>query len=324
MSDDNPLRGPSVRGVPEGDNRERMICAECGYILYDNPKIVVGSVARWGERILLFPPLDRTALRVLDPAGRISRAQRTASAGAEREAWEEARARIEIEGLLAIYDIPRISQVQLIYRARLLDEDSRAGQESLEVGLFSGTNPLGEARLPVGAGWALQHEQEARHPRLDRPHQPARLLRRAVRRSFSAGSVRARAVRFLLNGCGTERDLNGASAVIIGASSGIGRGAAIALAGRGGACRFRGPAGGRVARGDGLLRGGRVRNKGRLALAGDTVVGGRRSGDRRRSGGAAAGTPRGTITPSFYACCDNGAVSAGIGSATIEGNLPAP
>ena len=53
MSDENHLRGPSVRGVPEGDNRERMICAECGYILYDNPKIVVGSVCLWQERFLL-------------------------------------------------------------------------------------------------------------------------------------------------------------------------------------------------------------------------------------------------------------------------------
>ena len=60
-----------------------------------------------------------------------------------------------------------------------------------------------------------------------------------------------------------------------------------------------------------------MRKKGRLALAGDTVIGARRSGDRRRSGGAAAGTPRGTITPSFYACCDNGAVSAGIGFGKI-------
>ena len=53
MSGDNHLRGPSVRGVPEGDNRERMICAECGFVLYDNPKIVVGSVPRWGDRILM-------------------------------------------------------------------------------------------------------------------------------------------------------------------------------------------------------------------------------------------------------------------------------
>ena len=49
------------------------------------------------------------------------------SAGAEREAWEEAQAKIHIEGLLAIYDIPRISQVQLIYRARLIDEINLRG-----------------------------------------------------------------------------------------------------------------------------------------------------------------------------------------------------
>ena len=136
MSDDNHLRGPSVRGIPEGDNRERMICADCGYILYDNPKIVVGSVARWDDRVLLVrrsinPRYGYWTL----PAGYLE-LNEAASAGAEREAWEEARARIEIEGLLAIYDIPRISQVQLIYRARLLDEAVHAGQESLEVGLF--------------------------------------------------------------------------------------------------------------------------------------------------------------------------------------------
>ena len=136
MSDANNLRGPSVRSIPEGDNRERMICAECGYILYDNPKIVVGSVARWGERILLCRRSinPRHGYWTL-PAGYLE-LNELASAGAEREAWEEARARIEIEGLLAIYDIPRISQVQLIYRARLLDEAIEAGPESLEVRLF--------------------------------------------------------------------------------------------------------------------------------------------------------------------------------------------
>ena len=137
MSEPGAVRGPSVRGIPEGDNRERMICADCGYVLYDNPKIVVGSVARWGERILLCrrainPRRGYWSL----PAGYLELNEST-SAGAEREAWEEAQAKIAIEGLLAIYDIPRISQVQLIYRARLLDEDIQAGQESLEVGLFN-------------------------------------------------------------------------------------------------------------------------------------------------------------------------------------------
>ena len=162
MSDDNHFRGPSLRGIPEGDNRERMICAECGYILYDNPKIVVGSVARWDDRILLVrrsinPRYGYWTL----PAGYLE-LNEAASAGAEREAWEEARARIEIEGLLAIYDIPRISQVQLIYRARLLDEAVQAGQESLEVGLFGWEEiPWGRLAFP-SVGWALQHDREAR------------------------------------------------------------------------------------------------------------------------------------------------------------------
>jgi ADP-ribose pyrophosphatase YjhB (NUDIX family) len=165
MSDDNSFRGPSVRGIPEGDNRERMICAECGYILYDNPKIVVGSVARWDDRILLVrrsiePRYGYWTL----PAGYLE-LNEAASAGAEREAWEEARARIEIEGLLAIYDIPRISQVQLIYRARLLDDAIQAGLESLEVKLFRWEEiPWNELAFP-SIGWALQHDREARATR---------------------------------------------------------------------------------------------------------------------------------------------------------------
>jgi ADP-ribose pyrophosphatase YjhB (NUDIX family) len=165
MSDDNSFRGPSVRGIPEGDNRERMICAECGYILYDNPKIVVGSVARWDDRILLVrrsiePRYGYWTL----PAGYLE-LNEAASAGAEREAWEEARARIEIEGLLAIYDIPRISQVQLIYRARLLDDAIQAGSESLEVKLFKWEEiPWNELAFP-SIGWALQQDREARATR---------------------------------------------------------------------------------------------------------------------------------------------------------------
>jgi ADP-ribose pyrophosphatase YjhB (NUDIX family) len=162
MASDPQLRGPSVRGVPEGDDRERMICAECGFVLYDNPKVVVGSVARWGERILLCRRSiePRHGFWTL-PAGYLE-LNESASAGAEREAWEEARARIEIEGLLAIYDIPRISQVQLIFRARLLDETVSAGPESLEVVLFEWDEiPWSDLAFP-SVRWALQHDREAR------------------------------------------------------------------------------------------------------------------------------------------------------------------
>ena len=166
MSDPAGRRGPSVRGIPEGDNRERMICADCGFILYDNPKIVVGSVARWGERILLCRRAinPRQGFWTL-PAGYLELNEAT-TAGAEREAWEEARARISIEGLLAIYDIPRISQVQLIFRARLVDDNISAGPESLEVGLFGWGEipwddiPWADLAFP-SVGWALNHHRDA-------------------------------------------------------------------------------------------------------------------------------------------------------------------
>src|SRR5204862_2848672 len=128
--------GPRVRGVPEGDNRERMICAECGFVLYDNPKIVVGSVARWGDRILLCRRAinPRRGFWTL-PAGYLELHETTAE-GARREAREEALADIELEGVLAVYSIPRLSQVQVMYRARLVSPSIAAGPESEAVALF--------------------------------------------------------------------------------------------------------------------------------------------------------------------------------------------
>src|SRR5882672_11620268 len=161
MTDPSPPRGPSVRAIPEGDDRERLVCAECGFILYDNPKVVVGSVTRRGDKILMCRRAinPRRGFWTL-PAGYLELNEST-SAGAEREAWEEARARIAIESLLAIYDITRLSQVQLIYRARLIDEAVAAGPESLEVALFAWDEiPWGEIAFP-SVHWALHHEREA-------------------------------------------------------------------------------------------------------------------------------------------------------------------
>jgi ADP-ribose pyrophosphatase YjhB (NUDIX family) len=164
MSDPRPPPPPPhpfARAIPQGDDRERLVCAECGFVLYDNPKIVVGSVARWDDKILM-------CRRAINPrrgfwtltAGYLELNEST-RAGAEREAWEEARAKLTIESLLAIYDIPRLSQVQLIYRARLIDENIAAGPESLEVALFGWDEiPWDDIAFP-SVRWALGHERDA-------------------------------------------------------------------------------------------------------------------------------------------------------------------
>jgi ADP-ribose pyrophosphatase YjhB (NUDIX family) len=153
-------RGPTILTIPEGDNRERMVCPDCGFINYENPKIVVGSVCLWQERILLCRRAinPRRGYWTL-PAGYLELNEST-SAGAIREAWEEAQARIVIDGLLAVYDIPRISQVQIIYRAHLDAPDFAAGPESLEVRLFAWDEiPWDELAFP-SVRWALDHYRD--------------------------------------------------------------------------------------------------------------------------------------------------------------------
>jgi ADP-ribose pyrophosphatase YjhB (NUDIX family) len=148
---------------PEGDDRERHVCTGCGTVHYLNPKIVVGSVCLHQGRLLLcrraIPP--RAGFWTI-PAGYLELGE-TAEEGARREAWEEARARIELEGLLAVYSVPRIDQVQLLYRARLLDPSVAAGPESLEVELVDWASiPWEELAFPT-VRWILERARELRH-----------------------------------------------------------------------------------------------------------------------------------------------------------------
>src|SRR5260370_20685711 len=87
MSAGRGARGPSVLPVPEGDNRERMVCPDCGFINYENPKIVVGAVCLWQEQFLLCRRAinPRRGYWTL-PAGYFELNQSTPP-GAMREAW---------------------------------------------------------------------------------------------------------------------------------------------------------------------------------------------------------------------------------------------
>ena len=122
--------------IPAGDSLPRHVCRQCGTIHYQNPKLVVGALAEWEDRILLCrraiePRLGFWTL----PAGFMENEETTAQAAA-RETAGEACARIEVGELYTLIDVPHISQVHLIYRARLLDLDFRPGEESLEVALL--------------------------------------------------------------------------------------------------------------------------------------------------------------------------------------------
>lgn len=157
---DGPATQYHTRMVPDGDERERVVCGLCGHIFYENPKIIVGAVCSFEDRYLLC----RRAIEPRRgfwtvPAGYMELLESTEQ-GAVREVWEEARARVEIDALLAIYNLPAISQVHMIYRARMLSPDCAAGPESEEVGLFRWDDiPWDDLAYP-NVAWSLHHHRD--------------------------------------------------------------------------------------------------------------------------------------------------------------------
>lgn len=128
--------------VPQGDNLPRHLCEACGAVHYLNPRLVIGSLPEWEDRILLCRRAiePRRGFWTL-PAGFMELGE-TAEQAALRETLEEANARVELSGLYTLLSVPHVDQVHLFYRAQLLDLDFSAGPESLEVSLFR------EAEIP--------------------------------------------------------------------------------------------------------------------------------------------------------------------------------
>ena len=128
-----------MRLPDDGDTRERAVCPACGTVHYDNPLNVVGTVPVWGadgDQVLLCkrniePRWGKWTL----PAGFMELGETTAE-GAQRETDEEAGAHIELGELFTLMNVPRVGQVHLFYRARLLSDRFNPGHETIEARLF--------------------------------------------------------------------------------------------------------------------------------------------------------------------------------------------
>ncbi len=130
------------RVVPAGDDKPRLVCPSCGYVHYDNPKVICGALVTHkqsdgsAEKVLLC----RRAIEPRHgywtlPAGFMELAE-TTEQGALRETMEEADAVGENPELYCLYDIPQIGQIYILYKAELKDGKFGAGVESLECALF--------------------------------------------------------------------------------------------------------------------------------------------------------------------------------------------
>ncbi len=123
--------------IPDGDNLPRYVCPACATIHYQNPRVIVGCIPEYDGRILLC----RRAIEPRHgywtfPAGFMENGE-SLEAGAARECWEEATARVDIGSLVAVVTVVHAEQVHMMFRARLTRPEFAPGAESLEVALLA-------------------------------------------------------------------------------------------------------------------------------------------------------------------------------------------
>ncbi|MGR6872733.1 NUDIX hydrolase [Pseudomonas sp. HK3] len=128
---------PVTYQVPEGDNRERAVCDQCGTIHYVNPRIIAGTLPVYQNQILLCKRAiePRKGYWTL-PAGFMEQGE-TLEQGAARETQEEAGIDIACGQLLSSISVPHISQVHIFFLANMENaEHAVSTSESLAVKLF--------------------------------------------------------------------------------------------------------------------------------------------------------------------------------------------
>ena len=132
---------PTEKKVPEGDNLTRDVCLSCRTIHYQNPKVIVGCIPVWEDKILMCRRAiePRKGLWTF-PCGFMENDE-SVEEGALRETREEANAEAEILHLHSVYSVPHIGQVYVVFLARLLNLDFHPGPESLET-VLQGKNEI--------------------------------------------------------------------------------------------------------------------------------------------------------------------------------------
>ncbi len=132
---------------------QRLVCTKCGFILYLDPKVAVGTIitagrsrasAEGGEsrgrdgdnRIVLVRRAIEPGYGLwVFPGGYVDRGEEV-TAAARREAREEAGLDVRLDGLVNIYSYPERPLIIIVYSATWIGGELCTDEESLEARLF--------------------------------------------------------------------------------------------------------------------------------------------------------------------------------------------
>ncbi len=145
QGDGDPLRfcprcagGLESRRIKTGDV-PRLVCGACGYVLYLDPKVAVGTIIRVSDHeiVLCRRAIDPGYGRWVFPGGYVDRGEQLEEA-AVREAREECGLDVTLDGLVSLHSYRGHTTVVVVYAATSVGGTLKvADEESLEVGAFT-------------------------------------------------------------------------------------------------------------------------------------------------------------------------------------------
>lgn len=116
----------------------RLVCTQCGHVLYLDPKVAVGTIISTPDErlVLVRRAIDPGYGLWVFPGGYVDRGEEI-TAAAIREAREEAGLDVRLESLLDIYSYPGRPLIIIVYEAIMIGGTLCTDDECLEARFFS-------------------------------------------------------------------------------------------------------------------------------------------------------------------------------------------
>jgi 8-oxo-dGTP diphosphatase len=116
---------------------ERLVCVQCGFVFYLDPKVAVGTIINDGsDRIVLVRrAIEPGYGKWVYPGGYVDRGELVQDA-AVREAREESGLHVRLGRLINVYSYPGRAPVVIVYEATIVGGTLCADDECLDARLF--------------------------------------------------------------------------------------------------------------------------------------------------------------------------------------------
>ena len=163
--------GSTLRfGLVEGEDRERLACADCGHIVYVNPRLVVTvlPITDTGEIVLIRRGIDPGKGWWAQPGGFLE-VDETVNQAAIRETWEETGLLVEPGQIVGLYTRLEAAVVTLAFEARIVGGSAAPTPEATEIRAFAPEEIPWSGIAFSTTTWALRDWLDRRHPDLRWP-----------------------------------------------------------------------------------------------------------------------------------------------------------